>query len=361
MIGAFPPPMHGMAAVNDSVRAQLQAAGAAPQIIDLATPSLDRSLMGRLGRLPKVIRGLVRFANMRFSQGGTLYMSVSGGLGQLYEVAFLVLARSCRMRVFLHHHSFSYLDRPNQLTALIVKIAGQSALHIALSEWMANRLKSVYKVAHVKVLSNAAFFVSEDEPSRTTLRQRLETLGFLSNISFEKGVFDFLNLFTLLRDAGLPVRGKLAGPFQDKKTERQVRKHLTKLPDLEYLGPQYGADKKAFLETIDVLVFPTRYVNEAEPLTLHEAMRSGLPVIAYGRGAIPEIVGAESGKVVDLAEPFVPAASAQIRAWICDPEAFVAASTAAAHRFSETYDQNEKRWFELMTELLGEEAVCSRK
>ena len=90
-------------------------------------------------------------------------------------------------------------------------------------------------------------------------------------------------------------------------------------------------------------------------------MRSGLPVIAYGRGAIPEIVGADSGKVVDPEGPFVPAALAQIKVWLFDPVAFEAASRAAARRFSEIYGQNEQRWFKLQAELLKSGVVSSEE
>src|SRR5690606_11515359 len=99
----------------------------------------------------------------------------------------------------------------------------------------------------------------------------------------------------------------------------------------------------AFFEDIDVLVFPTQYRNEAEPLVLHEAMSRKLPVIAYGRGAIPEIVG-EGGVVIDPNEPFVPHALKQIVSWLQSPAEFCSASKAAAARFRKTLSLNEERW-----------------
>ena len=112
MVGAFPPPMIGMAAVNGAVRAQLEETGIPLVAINVAAPSLDRSPFSRLGRLPNALRGLLRFA-IRAHHGETLYMSVSGGFGQLYELLFLLLARLHGMRIFLHHHSYAYLDQPN--------------------------------------------------------------------------------------------------------------------------------------------------------------------------------------------------------------------------------------------------------
>ncbi|MGB5147908.1 MAG: glycosyltransferase [Porticoccaceae bacterium] len=117
----------------------------------------------------------------------------------------------------------------------------------------------------------------------------------------------------------MPVHAKLAGPFQDADTEQAVRERLRALPQVEYVGPQYGAAKDAFYAGIDALVFPTRYENQTEGIVNHEALSRGIPVIAYGRGCIPEIIGADCGLVIDPAEPFVPAALAKLENWLADP------------------------------------------
>ena len=135
MVGAFPPPLHGMSAVNGAVRAQLERIGIPIEGINIAAPSLDRSLTARLSRLPNALRGMVRFA-FRAHRGETLYMSVSGGFGQLYEVFFLLLARLHGLRIFLHHHSYAYLDQRKVLTRMLVSVAGSGSTHIAcLLEW----------------------------------------------------------------------------------------------------------------------------------------------------------------------------------------------------------------------------------
>lgn len=349
MAGPLPPPVHGMAMVNAAVRAALQKAGVEPLVIDLSSPNLNRALAARLRRLPKVARGLAGLIRACGLRGATLYMSVSGGLGQAYEVLFALLARVRGMRVFLHHHSFAYLDAPSLLTRWLVRVAGSDAVHITQSPKMAERLNRVYGAARVVPVSNAVFFVPPN--SAAPIRPRLETLGFLSNITPKKGVFAFLDLCAAARDKGLPLRARLAGPFQDGETERQVRAQLATLPGVDYVGPKYGAEKDDFYAGIDALIFPTRYVNEAEPVTLHEAMSHGIPVIAYGRGCIPEIVGPDCGRVIDPSAPFVPAALAQIDAWLADSAAFEAASKAAVARFSETYAQNEQCWRTLLSDL----------
>lgn len=351
MVGAFPPPVHGMAAVNAAVRDALRQAGVTATVIDLAPPNLDRSLAARLGRLPRVLRGLGRLARQSALRGETLYMSVSGGLGQVYELAFLLLARLRGMRVFLHHHSFAYLGEPTWLAQVLVTSAGSRAVHVTQSRGMAQRLQVLYGAGHVVPISNAVLYPREAGAARC--RMAVRKLGFLSNLAAEKGVFEFLDLMATAEAAGLPVTGVLAGACQDQNMRDRVEQRLRSQRNLSYVGAVYGADKEQFLDAIDVLVFPTRYRNETEALVNHEAMSRGIPVIAYGRGCIPEIVSADCGLVIDPAEPFVPAALAKLESWLADPAAFQAASQAAAARFVRTYDENAARWRALLEDIVG--------
>lgn len=352
MVGAVPPPVHGMAAVNSAVRAALQQAGVEPRVINMASPSLNRSPLVRLARLPRVLCGLVWLSYARGLRDQTLYMSVSGGLGQLYELAFVLLARLRGMRIFLHHHSFAYLDVRSRLPTWLTHCAGIGTVHVAQCPRMAELLKTLYGVQHVVPISNAVFLLRCDS-SVANPQQDLLTLGFISNVSVEKGVFEFLDLLAAAQDAGLPLRGRLAGPFQDKVTEQLVRERLSALTNVEYVGAKYGSEKDAFFAHIDALIFPTRYKNETEGIVNLEAMRCGIPVIAYGRGCIPEIVSADCGKIINPTEPFVPAALAQIKAWLGDHDAFEAASKAATRCFAEFYAESEQRWQVLLGDLTG--------
>ena len=353
MIGTFPPPLHGMAAVNAAVRDRLLAAGERVRVTDTAPLNLDRGMLTRLGRLPRVMLGLVRLAGSRQGQGAALYIGVSGGMGQAYDLAFLLLARARGMRVFVHHHSFAYLHARRRLAYGLVRAAGRDAIHITQSEAMAEHLRTLYGATDVSAVSNAVFLVGAAEAVRVQPRTALRMLGFLGNIAAEKGIFEFLGLMAALRQSGLQLKGRIAGPFQDAATEVQVRQRLRDLPDVEYVGARYGAEKDAFFDSIDTLIFPTLYANEAEPLVIHEAMQHALPVIAYGRGCIPEVVTQECGCVIPPGQSFVPAASGQIEAWMRAPAMFHAASVAAASRFVTLQQASAQRWAMLQAQIIG--------
>ena len=354
MVGSFPPPVHGMAAVNAAVHEQLVRVGRGATVINLAAKNLERSLAVKAGRIQRVMRGL---SHLLFSGGvrnATLYMSISGGFGQVYEILFLLLARLHNMRLYLHHHSFAYLDRPSWLTRVLTVVAGPASVHITLSTGMATRLQSQYpSVCHILPISNAVFFSSR-RSSSVAVRTSMKTIGFISNIAEEKGIFDFLDLVAAYEAEGLSIKAKIAGPCQDEETENRLRQRISKLNTVEYIGPQYGDDKESFFNEIDALIFPTRYANEAEPLTIHEAMQCAIPVIAYGRGCIPEIVSPECGLVIEPGLPFTPAALAKIKQWLNSPDVYRMASSSAVEQFAIALEINSRRWHELLREILGD-------
>lgn len=351
MVGPFPPPAFGMAIGNAVVRERLEAMGAKLIVINLAPPNLDRRLRYRLYRVPTVLGGLLRLLMARRVRGCALYMRISGGLGQFYETCFLMIGRMRGVRPFVSHHSYAYLDKRHLLTTILVAVSGKRATQIALSETMAAKLEDLYPgVGHAFAISNAAVFLDE---SSVCARERttIWTIGFLSNVSEDKGVFRFLDVVAELESRGFAVQAKLAGPFQDHKTEGRVRGRLEQLKAVKYVGAKYGSEKWAFLDKIDVLLFPTIYKYEAEPRTVHEALMCGIPVIANRRGCIGEVLKEGAGLVVDRPEDFVWKAVKQIETWLASPDQFQKASRVARERYLTLRNESAGRLESLLREI----------
>ncbi len=352
IIGPFPPPVFGLSSTNAAMSEKLRLLGARVTLINTARSTLSLSLFSRISRLNRIVKGLWKLAWMRTSANCAIYMSISGGLGKIYEIAFILLARIKRANIYLRHASFAYLDSPSTIARLLVYSAGDTTTHITQCKQMSRQLQKQYRASKVISISNAVLY-PEYINNRLHHRGTVRVLGFISNISAEKGVFEYLDLLQKLERKKLPIRGKLAGPFQDVETENAVYERLKNLQSVEYVGPKYGDEKNIFFDSIDVFIFPTKYKNETEAKVNHEAMSLGIPVIAYGRGCIPEIVDSDCGSVIALDKPFVPAAFKQIEIWLDNPKTFQLASKTAAQRFSETYEKNQKRWQALLDELTG--------
>jgi glycosyltransferase involved in cell wall biosynthesis len=196
-------------------------------------------------------------------------------------------ARIFRLRTYIHHHSFSYVVEYSKLMSLLLAWSGEDAVHICLCNEMAKSLASRYRRSiNSIILSNAAFVDLAASKPIATGRDHL-VIGLLSNLTSDKGLYEFLEILRTAKDRDLRIRGVLAGPVSTEKDKMILKSSSQELGGyLDYRGPVYGDDKARFFNDIDVFVFFTTYLNEAQPTVLFEAMACGIPVISYDRGCI---------------------------------------------------------------------------
>jgi glycosyltransferase involved in cell wall biosynthesis len=305
--------------------------GVETAVIDLSPPGLSK---GRVRRLGRVARGIGQFfIRTVLDPPAAVYLSVAGGWGQVYDILFVGLARLRGLAPVLHHHSYAYLTSRRLHAAVLIKIAGKGAMHVVGCQDMGQRLQDRYdRQATTLVLSNAQLVEgSLAYPPRT--RGAVRTIGYFSNITEEKGILEFLALARALARSGHHVRALVAGPFLEPRIRASVLDSIEALDDVTYVGPKYGDDKTEFFDQIDVLVFPTKYRNEAEPVTVLEAMAHGVPVIAWGRGCIPGMIPLDGGMVIDSAVEFVGPASSYLDTWITTPDRFALLAEGAIRGF----------------------------
>lgn len=311
-VGPLPPPVHGFSVINAAMLARFQAAGEVA-VFDRA-PAAGR---GRVGRLLHATRLWARCVSglRRAPAGSGLYIGLSGGLGQLMDLPYVLAARLLGRPVLVHHHSWAYLRVQPWHARWVMGLLRQQR-HIALCDCMAEALAAAYRVprTQVSVLSNAAFLPPLEPVPRSTEPGAL-CLGFLSNITAEKGIWAFLAVGDALVARGVTVQALVAGPPAPEIATRFAQE-LAARPWCQHLGAVYGADKAAFLQRIDVLVFPTFYANEAEPVTVLEAMGAGVPVLANQRGCLRDLVPAAAGAVFSDDAQFVSLAAARLQAWV---------------------------------------------
>lgn len=120
-------------------------------------------------------------------------------------------------------------------------------------------------------------------------------LAFLGRISPEKGIEQAI---TIARRTGRKLRIAAKVDAVDKQYFEQVIYPLLKLPNVEFVGEITDEQKQDFLGNAAALLFP---INWPEPfgLVMIEAMACGTPVIAYNRGAVPEVMKhGETGFIV---------------------------------------------------------------
>lgn len=357
VVGPFPPPVHGAAMVTAAIAERL-AAHAEVRRCDISPGRLSRGTVYHLRRIWRVLAAAAAIAE-NIGRFGCVYISAAGGSGLIYNLALAAVARLLRQRVFVHHHSFAYLDRDSGIMRLLAKVAGPAAVHVALCPRMSALLRERYPAAsRGMTLSNAAFHppvAGLEAATADTLR-----LGHMGNLADEKGLDLVLDLFREAAASGLAARLVLAGPPADEKAARAIAAAREVHGDgLDYRGPVYGADKDRFFADIDLFLFPTRYVNEAEPIVIFEAMARGVPVIAYGRGCIAEQLGegaAAAGVVVPPQDQFLHHAVAALRDLAQTPGHLAALRRTATARMTRLHGEAAAQLEMVLRALAGKAA-----
>jgi glycosyltransferase involved in cell wall biosynthesis len=286
-----------------------------------------------LPELARCLRAYFVFARalLRNPRSTTVYLTLSGGKGQLFDLFFVACAVLLRRPLTIHHHSFAYLRQPTALARLVFRLAGRKARHIVLCGAMQHALRQAYPFAlRIYVLSNAALVLKPDEKSRR--ESGLRRIGFLSNITLDKGIDRFIDLAAMVRSRQPAIRFHAAGPCQTKELASLMQDQVAQ-GHLIYHGAVRGDQKTSYFDQIDLLVLPTRYVNEAEPLVILEALAAGVPVAASRRGCISALVNETHGFLLDeAAEDLTPLAN-KIAEWHEDQLAFAEMSGRALSHY----------------------------
>jgi len=157
---------------------------------------------------------------------------------------------------------------------------------------------------------------------------------FAGLLTPRKGAADLLRASALLSDRGVAHELVLAGgtPDEGLHAEREVR--AVRAPAAVFLGALPHERMAAELASSDIFCLPSWW--EAMPLSILEAMASGLPVIASRVGDIPRVV--EDGVTGLLVPPRDPERlSEALASLIDDPEGRRRMGAAGRRRVAEHF------------------------
>ena len=137
-------------------------------------------------------------------------------------------------------------------------------------------------------VSNSSWF----PPSHTSRATQLKSFnpdrvrfGFASKPLAEKGFIECCKAILELRRNGCNATLSVAGSTLD---DLRMQSDYSAIYEsfVVPLGPLRHSDMDSFFDQVDILLLPTKYKNEAEPLVLLEAMSRGVPFFAIPRGCI---------------------------------------------------------------------------
>jgi glycosyltransferase involved in cell wall biosynthesis len=351
--GPLPPPVHGFSTVC-AMMLDLLKARMPVEVFNRAPNPRPKAI----GVLQQLLRAVNYLATCIGKRDTALYLALSGGRGQIIDLIYVLISKLFRRPIYIHHHSYTYINSPSRLSRCFFALVRQEN-HIVLSPRMGVSLARVYGLdpAAVRVVSNAAFYRCDDAcPVRANEAAPLR-LGFLSNITYEKGIVEFFDVLAALNRRGIEYQAYIAGPVAPE-VQAAFDGLLTSTPHVRYAGPVYGEDKERFYRQLDIFLFPTRYANEAEPLVIYEALRRGVHVMACDRGSIAEMLRDGAGLILPR-EGLVEAAATHIAHFSHDRSALFFAKCVSMQQAQRILSSSKTALENLVTCMQGTSETVS--
>jgi len=207
--------------------------------------------------------------------------------------AVIVHAHGGRIHLWLHTRARRRLARA---------VLGAAHQIVAVSQGVGDALAAAG--LGVRVVENGVDVerFRPDAPHAPDASDERPVVAFVGILTPRKGLLDLFEASTLVASRGIDHRLVVAGgdPDEGGDAAAEVRRHA---PDrAEFVGSLSTDDVVALLRSADVFCLPSWW--EAMPLSVLEAMASGVPVVASSVGDVPRMVPhGECGLLVPARDP----------------------------------------------------------
>lgn len=317
LVGKGPPDRGGISAFLQTLLASDLA-----QRHDLRLLNLTREEVPRAGRLTKanLRRTLADARRLRREAANADVVHIHSALVPsvtLIRAGLLcAAARSRGAKVVLHVHSglVELWLTTRARRALARAALGAAHRIVTMSNPTRDAIATAVGERRTSVVDNG-IDVDRFRPGRgSRARPRILYAGLLTP---RKGVIDLLRASDELERRDLPHELVLAGGMPDEGPDDEAAVRAAASPTARLLGAKPHDEMPALYRDADVFCLPSWF--EAMPLSILEAMASGLPVVATDVGDVPRVV--EHGITGLLVPPKRPDALAEALAELLgDPE-----------------------------------------
>lgn len=233
-----------------------------------------------------------------FNKSAILYISISQTkMGLIRDCLFIRFCKiSNRNRVVTHLHGNNLGGTIDATSGRLRKFIENTLKKVDVGIVLGGKLAPNYKnlVKRVEVVSNGIpeNFIRKSEIDFNRKKGRVLIL-YLSNLMGEKGYVELIHGVVGLIREGLDLELNLVGAIQSENEFQEVKRFIDKYGMADriiYHGTKRGEEKKRFFLEADMMVLPTKYKVEGQPMSIIEGMAAGLPIISSDRGIIAELI-----------------------------------------------------------------------
>ena len=288
VVGQLPPPMHGSAVMTQRLIEAIGAVGSTVSVVDRrfsrSVAEVGRPGLRKLAAVPSLV---LRFLSAARRSDLVVLLITTSPASFLIDRLLLSLT-SRRVVLYVHTVGFRALAARGRFWDRLVRESFAHAERVV--------------VLGPSLVADVAPFVPEDRI--TVVPNSTPVAPFQAHIPGHRVLF----LSNLLPGKGADVFVQVAHDLVAQHPDRPWRFDLAGAGDASTLAPLPAAltvhgvvhgDRKAqLLASADVLVVPSTYAMEAQPLVIVEALSYGLPVVAFDSGGIRDLVDDTVGALV---------------------------------------------------------------
>ncbi|WP_375405699.1 glycosyltransferase [uncultured Amnibacterium sp.] len=307
VISQLPPPVHGSTIMTRHFLDAMRAIGTSARLVDRrfsrSADEVGRASGGKALAVPSLVSRLLA-ATRRRPAAAILFITNRPGSFLVDSLLVRLLkGRGVPLVLYVHTVGFAGLAaRGGAWKRLVRSTLDAGDRVVVLGDRLVHDVAAFVPPARIRVVPNTAGQVPAAQATTLAQGGSSACVLFLSNLLPEKGVDDFIGVAASLveRAPSVDWRFRIAGAGSPERIG-EISRHLDRagIADrTELLGAVDVDDKWRVLREASVLVFPSRYPYEAQPLTIVESLSVGTPVVAYDIGGIGDLVGEHVGALV---------------------------------------------------------------
>jgi glycosyltransferase involved in cell wall biosynthesis len=322
IIGQIPPIINGQSLVTKSVLDILVEADYEVVFLPLTNLNHGRSLSLILDKFTYYLKIIFRFLKQTVSGNYIIYLNGARSIGGTFRnVPFLIISKILRNKTILHFHCGDIDDFVNSQNK-IVKFFLLSAYKlvdklIILSPTLRKNFSQIINKDNLVIIENG--ISSPFYNSKVIRESEVIKLLYLSNLILSKGYFDILialdHIVNKLKFKNIECNfcGEFLTSYDDpelnsiEKMKRDFHNYISQnnlINNVNYKMQVLDEEKNKLLNESHILILPTNYSTEAQPLSIIEAISRGNVIISTNFRAIPDmVVDNYNGKFVAFGDP----------------------------------------------------------
>jgi glycosyltransferase involved in cell wall biosynthesis len=355
VISQLPPPVHGSTIMTRILLDALEEGGVSTRIVDrrFSQHVSDvgkfsfRKVVSSFGLLIRLRRELTDYLPTH-----VIFFCTNRKASFLVDWAISEVLRRQKVPLinYIHTQGYTALGLSGWLWKVLVgRLLTASDHTVSLSKSLEPDVARWARSGSVSSIPNTTQRVPEQGVAPLSTKPNVL---FLSNLIPEKGAMEFIEMAKRVVDSGYAGLFHMVGATADSEFVDSLIAKVTELglgDRLSIRGAANTSEKWDYLKDATVLVFPSRYRFEAQPLVVLESLAVGTPVVAFAIGGIRDMLqnGITGFCIEEFDELELAHSVSQIMG---DPELRAAMSSAARQNYSITYGPESYKlsWMRLL-------------